>query len=341
MEEHSPNAYLETDIWRWLLFESEFSRRRAREIILQGAQSNALSLFWKAGPDIFAQQLSLTADEFRIIRSAQAKWPQLVAKFKDERERGLITVRLNQPEYPPSLIRFLPAERRPLLLFLRGENTLLELPKILPVADTTPEAHTLMWMQEALIELATEGSLPLLVARTGYDAQLAKVLLKMEMPFGLAVPYGLGAYTPPDRLKQAMEQGRVLLISPFQPEWHLLASVQHNPILSHAVDFARALADAWLVGTTSVPQHHKEQPCFCRDKCSDDKYCHQYKTAENCYRLLVERTAPLPPGVTSELESGSGRELPPLTPEEILSTLSQGGRVPPALVARLKKSNSA
>ena len=333
----SANPHLETDIWHWLLFESGLNRRRAREIILQSAQSNALALFWQAGIDILTQQLALTPDETALVQQALARWPQIEQGFESERQQGVDAIRINQADYPGSLVRNLPAERRPLLLFLRGEPALLDLPAVLPVADAAPDERTVAWALDTLADLAAEGAVPLLLARSGFEAQLAKAFLDTGIPFTLVIPQGLAAYAPPAGLQAALTAGRVLLISPFQPRWQ--PAQNGNPMLPHAQAFGMALADALLLLSAPVPDHADSQPCFrAPDVEACEKCPHGYTNIEQFFTILAEISADaLVIRDEAPTVAPAEPELPPLTPEEILSTLAQGGRVPPALAERLKK----
>jgi len=289
------NPHLETDIWRWLLFESGLSRRRAREIILQSAQSNALALFWQAGPEILTQQLALTPEEAALVQQALAEWPKIEARFEAERQAGLTTLRLNQHDYPGTLIRFLPAERRPLLLFLRGEPSLLDLPLALPAAGAPPDDDALLWALETLV--ASEGALPLLVARSDFEAHLARAFLDSAVPFALIIPQGLGAYTPPVGLQQALDAGRILLVSPFQPGWQP-ADNGDNPMLPHAADFARSLAHALLLLSGPAPEHAADQPCFRGPNVTAEAGCPDvYEDEEAFFLRLAETPVSVPPGV--------------------------------------------
>ena len=335
MTQEAPSPHLETDLWRWLLFESGLSRRRAREIILQGAQSNALSLFWQAGSAILAQQLNLLPDEAKRLDGAHSDWAQIEKRFEAERSLGMITLRLNEPGYPETLNRFLPPERRPLLLFLRGETELLDLPMILPVADTPPSSDAANWALETLAELTAEGALAMFVARAGFEAQAAKAFLDAHMPFVLVVPQGLAAYSPPPGLQKALDENRVLLISPFQPDWQPLDSGP-NPMLPHASGFARALAHALLALAGPAPESAPGQPCFSGPDCADHERCPDiYDGAESFFLRLAETAAPIPLTPTAAAPTPDP-DLPPPSPDEILSTLTQGGKIPPALAARLK-----
>jgi len=332
----TPSAHLETDLWRWLLFESGLTRRRAREIILQGAQSSALSLFWQAGPVILAQQLGLAPAETALVTQAQAAWAQIEQRFEAERSLGIKTVRLNDLAYPPSLTRFLPLDQRPMLLFLRGEAMLLDMPMILPAAKTPPNAATETWLLDALAELTAEGALALFIARAGFEARCVKAFLDVGLPFALVIPQGLAAYAPPAALQQAVADDLALVISPFQPDWQPPDSGP-NPLLPHAIGFARTLAHALLSITPPAAAPCERQPCFRGPDVPAIEHCPDaYEGPEALFLRLAEslaqphslqKSAPTPPQPAPE----------PISPEEILETLTKGGHIPTALAARLKK----
>lgn len=322
---------LETDLWRWLLFESGLSRRRARALILQGAQSNALSLFWQAGPEILAQQLTLTPDETALVRAAQTDWPRWQQQFETERRQGLHSLRINQTGYPPTLTRFLTAETRPLLLFMRGEISLLSMPMVLPVAQT-PTPTLSDWGIETLLGLALENALPLFIAQPGFHAQAVKTFLDAGIPFALVMPQGLMQYTPPASLQQALDEERLLLISPFRP-----MSSKDEALLPHARIFARALAHALLALSAPDFDPAPGQPCFHGPDMPDSPHCQEaYRDAESFFLRLEESAQPVAASIMT-VTSAPIPELPPLNPDEILGTLAQGGHIPAALADRLRQ----
>ncbi len=327
------NPHLETDLWRWALFESGMNRGRAREVLLQGAQSQSFSLFWQAGPGIMAQQLGLSMDETQALHQAHAQWPQIEQRLNAERRRGLLTLRLNDARYPDSLNRFVPLKRRPLLLFVRGETALLELPLILPLGHDGNETRA-AWALETLADLTSEGVLVLFVARPGLDAQGIQAFLKAGLPFALVIPQGLEAYTPPAGLQTALDAGRALLISPFQPTWQPQSRTT-NPMLPHAISFAQTLAHAWLALGALASPPAAGQVCLCAPELSGTPSCPQpYQDPEALFLLLAEATTPIHQNHTPTPQPAPER--PPLSPEEILQTLTLGGKIPAALAARLK-----
>ncbi len=334
------NPHLETDLWRWLLFESGLSRRQAKAIILQNAQSAALSLFWQAGPETFARQLNLDEEAQAALRTRLTQWEDLRTRWDEARREGVHALRINEPGYPPSLNRHLPLEQRPLLLFLRGETALLELPLILPVDETPIDEAGEAWVLSALTELTEEGALALFLAQPGLHARLVKAFLDASIPFVLVIPQGLAAYAPPAGLRRALDEERVLLISPFQPEWKPPAKGS-NPLLPHAAAFARALAEALLAPSPLQTPPFPQQPCFYPPAAAPIAQAEPYAGPEALFLRLAESRTPAASIQTPPPPPPNQPELEPVSPEAILETLTRGGRVPPALAARLRKKGSA
>ncbi len=330
---HAPPS-LETDLWRWLLFESGLSRTRARELILSHAQSQALSLFWQAGPEALVQQLHLGEEEKAHFLQGVAQWPQYQARWAQERTRGLQTLRINEPGYPTTLSRHLDSTNRPLLLFVRGEMALLDLPMIMPLADGEPTASSEAWALETMLELIDEGALPLLVARAGFEARFVKALLAANAPFALTIPHGLASYHPPEGLQTALSEGRALLISPFKPDWPPKQE-DANPLMPHAIRFTRALAHAILALTPLKTPLFPQQPCFRNGSCQEAA-CDVYTGPEAFFLRLVESDLPAMPTSAPAPPTSSVEPTTPLTPDDILAILAEGGHIPDALAARIQ-----
>ena len=212
--------------------------------------------------------------------------------------------------------------------------TLLDLPMITPLANRTPTAESETWALETLLELIDEGALPLIVARTGVEARLVKALLAINAPFALSIPHGLASYQPPERLQAALNQGRVLLVSPFKPDW-LPAAAEPNPLAPHAMHFTRALAHALLALTPLQTPPFPQQPCFRWDSCQESR-CEVYAGPEAFFMRLMESDLPASQTQPSSSPSTTDSTSTPLAPEDILTILAQGGSIPDALAARIQ-----
>jgi hypothetical protein len=210
---------------------------------------------------------------------------------------------------------------------------LLELPLVRPLGHEEPGEEVARWGLETLAELTEEGTLALLLARPGYEAAFVQAFLDAGLPFALVLPQGLAAYEPPASLHQAVDAGRALLLSPFQPDWRP-PSRQENPLLAHAQAFARGLAHALLALTPLDEPPAPGQPCFHPPQ-RELRGCEAYAGPEAFFLRLAESQTPtatvqIAPSPAPEPES------PPLTPEEILATLAAGGRIPEDLAQRIR-----
>ncbi len=257
------------------------------------------------------------------------------------RQQGLGLVRLDEPSYPPTLRVHMRPEDQPLLLSYRGELGLLDIPTVLALAGDPPDEEAGAWAIETMMELAREGALPLAVAQSGLDAAIVRALLAAEAPLALVLPRGLASYTPPAALISAIEAGRVLLLSPFRPDWTPPAS-KANPMLAHALGFAQSLANALLIVTPPHPSNLlPEQPCFLRSGIPKTVGCQSYYSdPETLFLRLVETpaaaataNAPPPPVATSPAIPPA----PSLDPEKLIDQLSALGNVPEAMKIRLRK----
>jgi len=345
--EQTPSDPAETAAWHWLAYESGLGLRRAKEIILDQVQARKQPLYvtLSASPSSWQTALRLTGEETQMLENQHQRLESVTKTLAGWRQQGLGLVRLDEPGYPPTLRVHMRPEKQPLLLGYRGELGLLDMPTVLALAGDPPDEEAGAWAIETVMELAQEGALPLAVAQSGLDAAIVSALLAAEAPLALVLPQGLASYTPPAALTSAIEAGRVLLLSPFRPEWTPPVG-ESNPMLTHALGFAQSLANALLIVTPPHPQNLlPEQPCFLRPGIPKTIGCQSYYSdPETLFLRLVEtpvaaaianapRPAPRP--------APTAPPAPSLDPEKLIDQLSALGNVPEAMKARLRNRTSA
>ena len=340
--EQAPFDPAETAAWHWLAYESGLGLRRAKEIILGQVQARKqpLHVTLSASPGSWQAALRLTGEEAQMLENRHPRLESVTKTLAGWRQQRLELVRLDEPSYPPTLRVHMRREEQPLLLSYRGELGLLDMPTALALAGSPPDEEAGVWAIEIVMELAQEGALPLAVAQTGLDAALVHALLAAEAPLALVLPRGLASYTPPAALTSAIAAGRALLLSPFRPDWTPPTNGA-NPVITHALGFAQALANALLIVTPPHPQNLlPEQPCFLRPGIPKTVGCQSYYSdPETLFLRLVETptaaaiaNAPPPP----ETPAPASPPAPPLDPEKLIDQLSALGNVPEAMKARLR-----
>lgn len=285
--------------------------------------------------------LKLTDEESRLVEGNLPKLETVGMMLAGWQNQGMGMMRLNELGYPPTLQSHLRPENLPLLLNYRGEPGLLEMPIVMACSGDEPDKETRDWTIETMLELAHEGALPLVVAKSGLDSELIRAFLDAEAPCTLVFPQGLASYTPPASLNSAICAGRTLLISPFRSEW-TPPPAEPNPMLPHALGFAQALANALLIATTPHPANLlPEQPCFLRPGIPKTLGCQSYYSdPEELFLRLVEiptdaAAANLDSHQPSQHQDTQQVE-PPLDTEELIARLSEMGSLPDALKARLR-----
>ena len=328
----------ETTAWYWLAYASGLGLRRAKSIVRERVLARGITLaaMLQEPPQQWGAALGLTAEEAKTLTQRSAGMSDLVEQDAPMAGDGPGTAPAGRAILPSHPCPSSPPTEQPLLLAYRGEPGLLDLPLVLPVAGDPPDASALAWTLETLLSLATEGALPLLIARPGFEADVARGLLLAEAPLALVIPQGLAAYTPPSSLAAAMASGRVLLLNPFQLD-AAPTDGEPNPMLTHAAKFAQAIAHALLI--VSVPHPDgllPEQPCFLRPGLPQTVGCQAYYSdPEDFFLRLVDIPTA---AANASLEPPAAPSPPPepsLPPDELIARLSASGHVPETLKARL------
>ena len=343
-ETQLPSNLDETATWYWLAYESGLRLRCVKEIISNHKQSRSQLLHEALVSGALARDtsLKLTEEESRLLGQSPSKLETIKEMLTGWQNQGLGIVRADETGYPPTLRIHLRPEEHPLLLNYRGELNLLDMPTVLAFASDDPDEEAILWTIDTMLDLANEGALPLMVAKTGLEARLMRSLLESDAPCTLVFPRGLASYTPPSALDSALRAGRALLLSPFRPDWTPPPSGV-NPMLPHTLGFAQALANTLLVVDPPHPANMlPEQPCFLRPGIPKTLGCQSYYTdPEELFLQLIEIPSSAAAANSSQ-QSTPPHDTPlpeaPLDTEELISRLSEMGNVPEALKARLRIS---
>ncbi|MCP4168503.1 MAG: hypothetical protein GY759_21780 [Chloroflexi bacterium] len=342
-QEYNP---LETAAWYWLAHDSGLGLRRAKAILTGqiSTRNQSLHEVLVMGATYWGSALDLSPEEISLLEKQYQGLDVVVDKLAGWQLEGIGLLRWNEPGYPPTLRSHLSLEQQPALLSYRGEPGLLDLPAIMACADTAPKEEVVAWTVQTLFELAGEGAAPLAVARAGLDTDIVKAMLQVEAPLLLVLPRGLAEYQPPGTLRAELEAGRVLLLSPFDPEYSPPAG-KANPMLPHASSFAQALANALLLISPPYPQNlTPEQPCFLRPDTPKTVGCQQYYTdPESLFLALTETptaaamaNVPHPPASPQEVPIPEAA----IDPDDLIDQLSALGNVPEAMKTRLRAPKS-
>lgn len=339
----------ETAAWYWLAYRSGLPLKRTKAL-LRTLSENQTSLRALLDTKADLQALSFTAPETELLRQNTPDWPRLDALLQEWQAAGVILIRRDQPQYPYTLRTHLHPSAQPLFLSYKGEPGLWEMPLIKAMVGDSPDPEVSDWTLRTLQMLAFEGALPLLVARSGFAAALARQFLQEQIPFALVIPQGLALYTPPPALQSALAAGRVLLISPFPPD---KPAPQPNSLLPATLRFAQTLAHALLIITLPFPGDlFPEQPCFLRPGLAKTIGCqHEFIDAEDLFLQLNEIPRIAAPYLTPDPTPAptppdpallpTDPPPPPPDPEELIQQLSQLGHVPDILKQRLRRNPGA
>jgi hypothetical protein len=313
----------ETRLWYWLLFESPLSTLRAKRCLSRWlGQGLSVSAALDRLPGGY-QALGLTREEARQL-DPPPSLPDVRA------------LRWNAPHYPDGL-RELPLKRRPALLFVRGNPGLLARP-IVTFVPGQPNDEEMAMLREAMSVLLGED---LLLAALAGSVQAALLLEEMAYSDGeiLLVPTaGLDRYQPSEMETRTLDAGRLVLATPLPPA--MPANPKLEPLLQQILSAAAArrilgaAAGGYDAGepprptlalTPAPPSGAASPHLQCTDNASDVLLWVQHPDQDL-------RRGPLASVQADETQAS------PLSPEQTLNLLEQGGDVPPALRARLTET---
>ncbi len=331
------DAYAETVAWLWLAYHSGLALRRSKAI-LHDVRQRFSSLHAALASDSLHAATTLSEQEKMVLARYDGERAHVQQQLQDWARLGISVLRQDEALYPDTLRRHLPGERQPLLLHVRGESGLLDMPLVRPWAGEADEEAG-AWCVGVLQELAAAGALPLLLARPGLDALVVRRLLAEQTPFALVLAQGLAGYQPPPALKQAVEEHRALLISPFAP------SKASSPELRGPTSaFTQALAHALLLLAPPYPAPLlPEQPCFLRPGIPKTVACTTYYVnAEDFFVHLLERPAAAQAALAEAAAPAPPPAPPaePVDPEALIAQLERLGHVPEAMKQRLRSRHA-
>ncbi len=315
----------ETARWYWLLFESSFSTLNAKRHLARW-QEQGLSLndVLDLLPDR-RREVGLTRDEARQLRPPDSL-PTVQA------------LRWNSPHYPDGL-HDLPLRRQPALLFARGDTALLTRP-IVTFVPGNPNEETMAMLREVMGVLLGEN---LLLAALTNSVQAKLLLDEMTYSDGEIVLFatsGMDRYEPTGIETRYVDAGRLVLATPLPPA--MTANPSLEPLLRQIASAASArrilssASDGSDAGDPARPTRALTRPP--RPSAST-----HLQFTDNASDVLVWVQDPERDLNRDPLPTGEQDDTPatPLTPEQTLNLLEQGGNVPPALRARLTHSQDS
>ncbi len=303
-------------LWYWFLFESGLSTQRAKELLTQ----------WQDEGERLEELLTLPPQ----AKAQHGLAPREIAQLEPPETLPEVTaVQWDAPLYPAGL-RQLPLRLRPALLFTAGPAPLLARPLLyLPPLPLTEQEGELL--QEAIGLLLGEGLLPATLAGSPQATVLLQELTHAEGEGLLFVRSGLERHPISPEAKALIENGRLLLVSPLPP-----TTPEHPDLAPVLAQVEGAAAKrCLLIGT------------FLETPCPPAKSLHlvppgtpprpDLRQVEDPAEVLLWLSDLEPPSTGTLPEPQPGVEAAPLSPEETLNILEQGGAVPRVLRERLRK----
>ncbi|MGC9347910.1 MAG: hypothetical protein ACP5JG_07220 [Anaerolineae bacterium] len=330
-----------TSRWAWFLFKSGLPTARAKQLLAEWSEQDlALEQVLKRLP-AGAPKLGLTPTEAGQLAS-RGEMPVTALSWDDAR-------------YPQGLLS-LPLKLRPALLFYDGEPTLLDRTIVyLPPAELASEEDREIVRETISLVLGEHLLLGV------YENSKQAMVLFEEMTYteGEALLFasaGLGSRSPTGLERALVDAGRLIVVSPLAPEvahrhaWEpvlrqvaataadrllLTGEAARHPTAVVGLECQPTLAISDEVPSTPLPDNVQStrmpaDALLWLDSLLADAVDLELELGD--LRIESEGVSSAPAEAERLTEADLG---PPPSPQEILSILESGGKIPEALRRRL------
>ncbi len=362
------SRFPEAAFWLALAYASDLKLARVKNIVaawcLEGGWP--LAALFDSSPERIAARLGLSAEDVEGVVAAAKRVPEQATWLAQLESDGVQLLSRSDWRYPPALVRWLPLNVQPLLLFGRGDVGLLGQPSVAVMGARGASRETMGLVRELAALIAEEGLV--LVSGLGKGVGQAAFGAALSAEGGRAVavlPMGINAFAglpdAPGEGAAAVERGQALLLSPFHPEakFSEAQAIARNRLIAALAEalFVLAAGEQGLTRETADEALRMGKAVYVWDVDPNfepaaagnqaliragalpiaglpdilDALEAVVATALELMEAMEKPPTPPPPLVNQVQEAEE-----PYDPQAVLDLLSGAGRVPEALARRLR-----
>jgi predicted Rossmann fold nucleotide-binding protein DprA/Smf involved in DNA uptake len=365
-------SYAEAVYWLTLINEHSLKLNLVKTIIQRWCvlEQRTVADLFDLSPLEWSTTFGLSSEEGERAASLNHKLEAQAKAMAHWQAQGIDVLLRTDPRYPRRLAQLLPPAQQPLLLWGQGDLSLLNEPAVAVLGNesTGPTATFIDELMQVLVD-ETIGLV------SGYSRGLDRSTFEtmLTTPGGRAIaiiPMGLSAFAQTtSKLAQAIQTGRIALISPFVPDTTFnekfadarnllidylaltllvldtdddalaratVALERNLPVLVHPADneVTRTLIDkgAFLLTDPGEVIEMAQQAMI------DDTMLEETPEPGPIYQPLAPVSPPVLPDNSTDDYTLHTEELEPIDSDEALEILSMGGDVPEILRKRLEES---
>lgn len=354
--------------WLALAYASGLKLARVKTIVVAWCleRGQPLAGLFELSPAELADRLGISVEEGAQVIAAGARLAEQATWLAQLERDGVQLMTRTDPRYPVGLVRWLPLVMQPLLLFCRGDVTLLGHPSAAVIGARDAAEESLGLTRELATLLAEEGLVLVSgpgqgVGQTAFDAALAS---EGGQVVGV-LPMGISAFPgSPDgsgRVNAPAQPARLLLVSPFHPEARFseTQAAARNKLMVGLADavFVVAAGEAGVTRETALEALRLGKTVYVWDTdpaagagvagnqaliqagglpinhVSEILDAVEAIAATALERIEAAELPPAPQPPTSQVQETAAA----YDPQAVLELLSKTGRVPETLARRLRK----
>ena len=358
----------EAAYWLALTYATSLKLAHVKSIITAWCLDDGrpLAALFELPSERIAAKFGLSPEEAQQVIACAEHTPEQATQLARWQGEGVQLLTRADPRYPHALVRRFPPEMQPLLLFFQGDVRMLGQPSAAVIGARDAGAEMVGFARELSTLLAEEGLVVVSGLGKGIGQAAIEGVLAAEggrtaavLPVGINTFAGLSSSA--EDLTASVDQGRVLLLSPFHPDAKFTEAqaIARNKLLVRVAEavfvvaareagVARETADealrigetvyVWDIDPTVDPTAVGNQSLIGSGALPITGVPDVLEAVEAIVATTLELTemaetpAAPPPPVTQANEPEV-----PYDPKTVLDLLSKAGQVPESLARRLQE----
>lgn len=358
----------EAAYWLALTYASSLKLAHVKSIITAWCleERQPLAALFEFPPERIAAKFGLLPEEAQQVIACAEHAPEQAARLANWQGEGVQLLTRAAPRYPRALVRWFPTEMQPLLLFCQGDVRMLGQPSAAVIGARDAGAETVGFARELSTLLAEEGLVVVSglgkgIGQAAFDGALAAVGGRTAAVLPMGINAFAGVVSGIEDLTASVEQGRVVLLSPFHPDARFTEAqaIARNKLLvrvakavfvvaAREAGVARETADealrigetvyVWDIDPTIDPTAVGNQTLIGSGALPITGAPDVLEAVEAIVATTLELTemAETPAAPPPPVKQVNEREVP-YDPKTVLDLLSKAGQVPESLARRLQE----
>ncbi len=226
----------EIPYWLTLAHLPKWGTEKINRLLIQIVQEAQLSLaaFFNLPPQTWRTQFQLTVEDIWTLEQAKKEVPNNAFLAEDLIAQGFTLIPVHAADYSNTLKENLQVKAAPTLLYLKGNQALLNAPSVAVVGSRQADEISLQFTDNVVHKVARKNQVVVSGFAKGVDQQALVSALKYHGRSIIVLPQGIMTFGAGiNKYYRAIVNGEILVLSIFPPKagWSAGLAMARNPII--------------------------------------------------------------------------------------------------------------